>query len=74
MQELLKLETSQLIDLLAQYTADYTRRMNEGTTEEEFAKLKLTIKALQTEIEVRKQSATISPDLKTDMTTPPDFT
>jgi len=73
MQELYKLETTQLVDLLAQYTADYTKSMSEGTTGEEYAKLKLAIKALQAEIESRKQSEIISPDLKTDITTPPDF-
>ncbi len=70
MQELQNLETSQLVDLLAQYTADYTRRMSEGTTEDEYAKLKLTIKALQTEIEVRKNSS-IGPE--TNITALPDF-
>jgi hypothetical protein len=73
MQELLKLQTSQLVDLLAQYTADYTRKMSEGTSEEEYAKLKLTIKTLQTEIEVRKRSVSINPNSETDITTPPDF-
>ena len=70
MQELRNFETSQLVDLLAQYTADYTRRMSEGTTEDEYAKLKLTIKALQTEIEVRKNSSTGS---ETNVTAVPDF-
>ena len=69
MQELRNLETSQLVDLLAQYTADYTRRMSEGTTEDEYAKLKLTIKALQTEIDIRKNSSKGS----TNITALPDF-
>jgi len=73
MQELQKLETSQLVDLLAQFTADYTNRMSEGTTEEEYAKLKLTIKALQTEIEIRKKGGSINPNAETNITTPPDF-
>jgi len=70
MQELRNLETSQLVDLLSQYTADYTRRMSEGTTEDEYAKLKLTIKALQTEIDIRKNSSKGS---DTNITALPDF-
>lgn len=73
MQELRNLETSQLIDLLAQHTVDYTKMMSEGTTEEEYAKCNLIIKALQTEIEVRKKSGTITPNSATDITTPPDY-
>ena len=73
MQDLRNLETSQLIDLLAQHTADYTKMMIEGTTEEEYAKCNLTIKALQTEIEVRTKSGTITPNSATDMTAPPDY-
>ena len=68
MQELQNLETSQLIDLLAQHTADYTKLMSEGTTEEEFAKSRLIITALQSEIETRKTNES------TNITTPPDFT
>ena len=73
MQELRNLETSQLIDLLAQHTADYTKMMSEGTTEEEYAKCNLTIKALQTEIEKRKKSGGVTPNPSTDLTIPPDF-
>ena len=73
MQELRNLENSQLIDLLAQYTADYTKMMSEGTTQEEYAKCNLTIKALQTEIELRKKSGTITPNSSTDITAPPDY-
>ena len=73
MQELRSLETSQLIDLLAKYTADYTKMFSEGSTEEEYARLNLTIKALQAEIEKRKKLETINPNSATDITTPPDF-
>ena len=73
MEELNSLETSQLIDLLAQYTADYTKMMSEGTTQEDYAKCNLTIKALQSEIEARKKIKGITPDQKTDITTPPNF-
>lgn len=73
MEELRTLDTSQLIDLLSKYTIDYTKMMSDGTTEEEYAKCNLTIKALQAEIELRKKSGTISPNPETDMTSPPDF-
>ena len=73
MEELRTLDTSQLIDLLSKYTTDYTKMMSDGTTEEEYAKCNLTIKALQTEIELRKKSGTTSPNPETNMTSPPDF-
>ena len=74
MEDLRILETGQLIDLLAKYTTDYTRMMSDGTTEDEYAKCNLTIKALQTEIVARKNLGTITPNPETDITTPPDFT
>ena len=70
MDDLHLLETEQLIDLLSKYTADYTKMMSDGTTEDEYTKCNLTIKALQTEIELRKSRA-MSPNLKSDITTPP---
>jgi enolase len=73
MQELRILETSQLIDLLAKYTADYTKMFSDGTSEEDYEKLNITIKALQTEIELRKKAGSITPNPETDITTPPDF-
>ncbi len=63
----------QLIDMLSKYTADYTKMMSDGTTEEEYSKCSLTIKALQAEIEVRKKSGSITPKPETDMTTPPNL-
>lgn len=73
MEELRILGTEQLIDLLAKYTIDYTKMMSDGTTEEEYAKCNLTIKALQAEIEVRKKLGTMTPNPETDITPPPDF-
>ena len=73
MDELRNLETGQLLDLLVKYTTDYTRMMSDGPTEEEYAQCNLTIKALQTEIEVRKKSGTITPNPETDITLPPEF-
>ena len=67
MQELNKLDNSQLMDLLARHTSDYTQMMSEGTTEEEYLKCSLIIKAIQTEIDTRKSND------KTNITPPPDF-
>ena len=67
MQEFLNLDNSQLIDLLAKHTSDYTQMMSEGTTEEEYLKCSLIIKAIQSEIESRKIND------KTNITPPPDF-
>jgi len=73
MEELRTLDTSQLIDMLSKYTTVYTKMLAEGTTEEEYTKRKLAIKALQAEIESRKKTGSISPNPETDITTPPDF-
>lgn len=51
-----KLETPELIDLLVTYSADHSRMLNEGASEKEFAKCSLMIRALQTEIDERKQT------------------
>jgi hypothetical protein len=57
MQELKALETSVLMDMLATHTAFYTKMLNDGLTgDEEYLKCKLTIQALQLEIEARKQT------------------
>ena len=70
MKELRNLETSQLVDLLARHTADYTKIMSEGTTEDEYTKCNLIIKALQAEIASRKTNTTGS---ETNITALPDF-
>lgn len=67
MQELHKLDNSQLMDLLARHTSDYTQMMSEGTTDEEYHKCSLIIKAIQTEIDARKNND------RTNITPPPDF-
>ena len=72
MDELRTLETSQLIDMLAKHTAEYTKILSEGTTEEDYARRNLTIKALQAEIELRKKAGNISPKQEKNKTKPPE--
>ena len=55
--EIHTLETSALVDMLAAYTANHSRMLREGASDEEFAKCSLTIRSLQTEIDSRKQTA-----------------
>lgn len=72
MQELHTLDKTQLIDLLAKYTTDYTKMITENMMGDEYEKCKLTIKAIQTEIETRKNNVTHGPE-QINITTPPDF-
>ena len=57
MQALRSLETNILIDMLATYTTEYLRLTDEIGRETEFAKCALTVKAIQSELESRKQNA-----------------
>lgn len=57
MQEIQKLETAVLVDMLANQTASYLKMISEGASEEEFARCNLTMKALQSEIEQRKRTS-----------------
>ena len=72
MQELNALDNSQLIDLLAKQTSDYTKMLVDGNFNDEYQKCKLTIKAIQTEIDSRKNRESSIQGV-TDITTPPDF-
>ena len=72
MQELRTLNNTQLIDLLAQYTSDYTKMISENMMGDDYEKCKLTIKAIQTEIDVRKTNGG-NVSVQSNMTTPPDF-
>jgi len=72
MQELRTLDNTQLIDLLAQYTSDYTKMISENMMGDDYEKCKLTIKAIQTEIDVRKTNRG-NVSAESNMTTPPDF-
>ena len=67
MQELQSLQMAELMDLLAEYTAKHTKLFAEKNLGDEYEKIKLTIKALQEEIDSRKHNDS------THMTPPPDF-
>jgi hypothetical protein len=49
------LETTDLINVLAEYTSRYTKMMTEGGKEKDIFNCKETIRALITEIELRKR-------------------
>jgi len=49
------LETTDLINVLAEYTSRYTKMMTEGGKEKDIINCKETIRALITEIELRKR-------------------
>ena len=57
MEELNKLDNSQLIDLLAKHTSDYTKMISKNMMADEYEKCKLIIKAIQTEIDARRRAA-----------------
>ena len=72
MQELHRLDNSQLMDLLAKLTSDYTKMITDNSMGGDYEKCKLTIKAIQTEIDIRKNNpGGLSGE--TNITTPPDF-
>ena len=72
MHELLSLDNSQLMDLLARHTSDYTKMITDNNMGDDYEKCKLTIKAIQTEIEIRKNDLNSFPG-ETNITKPPDF-
>ena len=72
MHELLNLDNSQLIDLLAKHTSEYTKMITDNNMGDDYEKCKLTIKAIQTEIEIRKNNLYNFPG-ETNITNPPDF-
>jgi hypothetical protein len=49
-------ELSVLMDMLATHTERYLQMQNGGSTEKEYAECSLTIKAIQAEIDFRKQT------------------
>ena len=72
MPELHVLDNLQLMDLLAKFTSDYTKLLADGSFNDEYEKCKLTIKAIQTEIDSRKKIVSNASG-ETNITTPPDF-
>ena len=72
MQELHTLDNTRLIELLAKFTSDYTKMITENMMGSDYEKCKLAIKAIQTEIEVRKNNPTNNQE-QVNNTTPPDF-
>jgi hypothetical protein len=72
MYELHSLDNSQLMDLLATHTSEYTKMITDNNMGDDYEKCKLTIKAIQTEIEIRKNNLNSFPG-ETNITKPPDF-
>ena len=72
MHELLSLDNSQLMDLLARHTSEYTKMITDNNMGDDYEKCKLTIKAIQTEIDIRKNDLNSFPG-ETNITKPPDF-
>ena len=65
--ELHTLETSLLMDLLAKYTIEFTKMLNDGTGQEEYLKCKEAIKAIQSEIELRQNGGAVSTNSNNNM-------
>lgn len=55
MQDLRNKELEELIDLLAQYTAKYSRLVTQGSDDDEYWECKHRIRLLQEEIEKKKK-------------------
>ena len=72
MYELHSLDNSQLMDLLATHTSEYTKMITDNNMGDDYEKCKLTIKAIQTEIDIRKNNLKSFPG-ETNITKPPDF-
>ena len=71
MHNLKMLDNFQLIDLLARHTSDCTKMITDNNMGDEYEKCKVIIKAIQTEIEIRKNSNILG---DTNITPVPDFT
>jgi hypothetical protein len=74
MENLHTLELPALVDMLATYTADYTRMLTEGALKEEFEQCKMTIALLQKEIEFRKETFADNTTTTTRNSLSTDFT
>ena len=60
------LDTSDLINALAEYTARYTKLHAEGGKEKDMINCTETVQSLITEIELRKNLETLDPAAKKD--------
>jgi len=60
------------MDLLARHTSEYTKMITDNNMGDDYEKCKLTIKAIQTEIDIRKNNLNSFPG-ETNITNPPDF-
>ena len=60
------LDTSDLVNALAEYTARYTRLYAEGGKEKDLINCKETIQSMIAEIELRKSLQTLDPAGKKD--------
>jgi hypothetical protein len=60
------------MDLLAKYTTALTKLIYENNKGEDYEKYKVAIKAIQKEIELRKNNEDLSSE-ETNMTFSPDF-
>lgn len=54
MQELHALDNSKLLELLTKHTSEFTKMLTDNTMGDEYEKCKLTIKANQAEIDLRR--------------------
>jgi hypothetical protein len=72
MKELHKFDNTELMDLLAKYTTALTKLIYENKKGEDYEKYKVAIKAIQKEIELRKNNEDLSSG-ETNMTLSPDF-
>jgi len=60
------------MDLLARHTCEYTKMITDNNMGDDYEKCKLIIKAIQTEIDIRKNNLNSFPG-ETNITRPPDF-
>jgi hypothetical protein len=64
--EIQNLELSDLMDMLSEHTAIYTRLMADGNRTEEFDNAMKKIKLLQAEIQFRKTTLDVKSELASD--------
>jgi len=60
------------MDLLAKHISEYTKMITDNNMGDDYEKCKLIIKAIQTEIEIRKTNLSNFPG-ESNITNPPDF-